>query len=141
MTKSNRSSLYDIWTNISNKDIATPVKRSNIKRHKLCPFVKTRSLNSRLFSQLCNEYDAPNNASYFTLVRWLSREIKTCFFSFMVNYFKKNIFYIRKQDCSLKHFSVIKDKSELQTITYLVDIIVVLNELNLSLQGGQCNMP
>ncbi|KAK1346479.1 hypothetical protein QTO34_000335 [Cnephaeus nilssonii] len=37
-------------------------------------FVKVSTLNSRLFLQLCNDLDAPNNALLFhTEVRWLSR--------------------------------------------------------------------
>ncbi|XP_014389407.1 PREDICTED: LOW QUALITY PROTEIN: protein ZBED8-like [Myotis brandtii] len=38
-------------------------------------FVKASTLNSQLFSQLCNELDAPNNALLFhPEARWLSRE-------------------------------------------------------------------
>lgn len=42
------------------------------------------------------------------------------------------MFLIRKQDCSLKHFSVIK----VNCIKYWVNIFAILNELNLSLWQG-----
>ncbi|XP_034277935.1 zinc finger BED domain-containing protein 5-like isoform X1 [Pantherophis guttatus] len=95
-------------------------------------FVKASSLNSQLFSQLCNELDAPNNALLFhTEVRWLSR-----------GKVLKHVFELRDE---LKMFfnqkarpqfeALFSDKSELQKIAYLVDIFAILNELNLSLQG------
>lgn len=95
-------------------------------------FVKVSSLNSRLFSQLCNELDAPHNALLFhTEVRWLSR-----------GKVLKRVFELRDE---LKTFFIQKarpqfealfsDKSELLKIAYLVDIFTILNELNLSLQG------
>ncbi|XP_039178217.1 SCAN domain-containing protein 3-like [Crotalus tigris] len=95
-------------------------------------FVKASSLNSPLFSQLCNELDAPNNALLFhTEERWLSR-----------GKVLKRVFELRDE---LKTFfnqkarpqfeALFSDKSELQKIAYLVDIFAILNELNLSLQG------
>ncbi|XP_015677944.1 SCAN domain-containing protein 3-like [Protobothrops mucrosquamatus] len=95
-------------------------------------FVKASSLNSRLFSQLCNELDVPNNAVLFhTEMRWLSR-----------GNILKRVFELRDE---LKTFfnqkvrpqfeALFSDKSELQKIAYLVDIFAILNELNLSLQG------
>ncbi|XP_039180852.1 zinc finger BED domain-containing protein 5-like isoform X2 [Crotalus tigris] len=95
-------------------------------------FVKASSLNSQLFSQLCNELDAPNNALLFhTEVRWLLR-----------GKVLKRVFELRDE---LKMFfnqkarpqfeALYSDKSELQKIAYLVDIFAILNELNLSLQG------
>lgn len=95
-------------------------------------FVKASSLNSRLFSQLCNELDAPNNALLFhTEVRWLSR-----------GKVLKRVFELRdelktffNQKARPQYEALFSDKSELQKIAYLVDIFTILNELNLSLQG------
>nr|KAF6477958.1 hypothetical protein HJG59_010850 [Molossus molossus] len=95
-------------------------------------FVNASTLNSRLFSQLYNELDAPNSALLFhTEVRWL-----------LTGKVLKRVFELRDE---LKTFfnqkarpqfeAVFSDKSELQKIAYLVDIFVILNELNLSLQG------
>ncbi|XP_070270292.1 LOW QUALITY PROTEIN: protein FAM200C [Myotis yumanensis] len=95
-------------------------------------FVKASTSNSRLFLQLCNELDVPNNALLFhTEVRWLSR-----------GKILKRVFELRDE---LKTFfnqktrpqfeALFSDKSELQKIAYLVDIFAILNELNLSLQG------
>ncbi|XP_040275677.1 protein ZBED8-like [Bufo bufo] len=95
-------------------------------------FVKASSLNSRLFSQLCNELDATHNALLFhTEVRWLSR-----------GKVLKRVFDLRdelrmffNQKAKPQFEALFSDKSELQKIAYLVDIFVILNELNLSLQG------
>ncbi|XP_040275585.1 protein ZBED8-like [Bufo bufo] len=95
-------------------------------------FVKASSLNSRLFSQLCNELDATHNALLFhTEVRWLSR-----------GKVLKRVFDLRdelrmffNQKAKPQFEALFSDKSELQKMAYLVDIFVILNELNLSLQG------
>nr|XP_056706361.1 zinc finger BED domain-containing protein 5-like [Euleptes europaea] len=95
-------------------------------------FVKASTLNSRLFLQLCNELDAPNNALLFhTEVRWLSR-----------GKVLKRVFELRDElktffnQKARPQFEVLfSDKSELQKIAYLFDIFAILNELNLSLQG------
>ncbi|XP_015685817.1 protein ZBED8-like, partial [Protobothrops mucrosquamatus] len=95
-------------------------------------FVKASSLNSQLFSQLCNELDAPNNALLFhTEVRWLSRG-KVLKRVFELHDELKTFF---NQKASPQFEALFSDKSELQKIAYLVDIFAILNELNLSLQG------
>uniref|UniRef100_A0A803K116 DUF4371 domain-containing protein n=1 Tax=Xenopus tropicalis TaxID=8364 RepID=A0A803K116_XENTR len=95
-------------------------------------FVKARALNSRLFSQLCNELDAPNNALLFhTEVRWLSK-----------GKVLKRVFELRdelktffNQKAKPQFEALFSDKSEVQKIAYLVAIFAILNELNFSLQG------
>ncbi|XP_053431246.1 protein ZBED8-like isoform X2 [Nycticebus coucang] len=95
-------------------------------------FLKASTLNNRLFSQLCSELDAPNNALLFhTEVRWLSG-----------GKVLKHVFELRDE---LKTFfnqkgrpqfeALFSNNCELQKIAYLVDIFAILNELNLSLQG------
>ncbi|XP_048344945.1 protein ZBED8-like isoform X2 [Sphaerodactylus townsendi] len=94
--------------------------------------VKASALNSRLFPQLCNELDAPDNALPFhTAVRWLSR-----------GKVLKRVFELRdelktffNQEARPQFEALFSDKSELQKIAYLVDIFAILNELNVSLQG------
>ncbi|XP_034288737.2 protein FAM200B [Pantherophis guttatus] len=95
-------------------------------------FVKASSLNSRLFSQLCNELDAPNNALLFhTEVRWLSRgKVLKRVFELCD---ELKMFFNQKARPQFE--ALFSDKSELQKIAYLVDIFAILNELNLSLQG------
>ncbi|XP_070257217.1 protein FAM200C-like isoform X1 [Myotis yumanensis] len=95
-------------------------------------FVKASTLNSRLFSQLCNELDVPNNALLFhTEARWLSR-----------GKILKRVFELRdelktffNQKAKPQFEALFSDKGELQKIAYLVDIFGILHELNLSLQG------
>ncbi|XP_048351811.1 protein ZBED8-like [Sphaerodactylus townsendi] len=95
-------------------------------------FVKASALNSRLFSQLCNELDAPNNALLFpTAVRWLSRG-KVLKHVFELHDELKTFF---NQKARPQFEALFSDKSELQKIAYLVDIFAILNELNVSLQG------
>ncbi|XP_039175589.1 SCAN domain-containing protein 3-like [Crotalus tigris] len=94
-------------------------------------FVKASSLNTRLFSQLCNELDAPNNALFHTEVRWLSKgKVLKRVFELCD---ELKMFFIQKERPQFE--AIFSDNSELQKIAYLVDIFAILNELNLSLQG------
>ncbi|XP_066450060.1 SCAN domain-containing protein 3-like [Eleutherodactylus coqui] len=95
-------------------------------------FVKSSALNSRVFCQLCNELDAPNNALLFhTEVRWLSRG-KVLRRDFELRHELKTFF---SQKVRPQFETLFSDKTELQKIAYLVDIFAILNDLNLSLQG------
>nr|KAF6462364.1 hypothetical protein HJG59_011385 [Molossus molossus] len=95
-------------------------------------FVKASTLNSRLFSQLCNKLDAPNNALLFhPEVRWLlTGKVLKCVFEL-----RDELKMLFNQKARPQFEALFSDKSELQKLTYLVDIFAILNELNLSLQG------
>ncbi|XP_075833987.1 protein FAM200C-like isoform X1 [Microtus pennsylvanicus] len=94
--------------------------------------VKANTLNSRLFSQLCNEFDAPNKALLFhTEGRWLSKgTVLKCVFELRD---ELRIFFSQK--ARPQFVALFSDQCELQKIAYLVDIFAVLRELSLSLQG------
>ncbi|XP_060616127.2 protein FAM200C-like isoform X1 [Anolis sagrei] len=96
-------------------------------------FVKASTLNSQLFSQLCSDLDAPNNALLFhTEVRWMSTG-KVLKRIFELHDELKMFFH---QKAKPQYEAIFSDKSELQKIAYLVDIFAILNEFNLSLQGA-----
>uniref|UniRef100_K7GJS8 DUF4371 domain-containing protein n=1 Tax=Pelodiscus sinensis TaxID=13735 RepID=K7GJS8_PELSI len=93
-------------------------------------FIKTRPLNSRIFTILCNEDGEHENLLYHTEVHWLSRgkvlkrvvELKdVTHFSFTKRQVKFADFF-----CDDKWLSV---------VCYLEDIFKKISTLNLSLQG------
>ena len=101
---------------------------------KLVNYIKRSVLNTRLFRELCKEFDASSeNLLFHTEVRWLSRG----------NVFKR-VFELRaeiqefvhqqKNPHMLSQFNIEERSLEL---AYLVDIFFRLNLLNLSMQGKQ----
>lgn len=96
-------------------------------------FVKTRPLNSRIFSIICNEMGSSHeNLLYHTEIRWLSRgkvlkrvvELKD----------ELRIFLLDK-DKSSQFACFFSDDKWLLIVCYLADIFEKVNILNLSLQG------
>lgn len=96
-------------------------------------FIKTRPLNSRIFTILCNEMGSDHeNILYHTEVRWLSCgkvlkrvvELKD----------ELHIFLLQKDKCS-KFADLFCDDKWLSVVCYLADIFEKINTLNLSLQG------
>ncbi|XP_007648258.1 zinc finger BED domain-containing protein 5 [Cricetulus griseus] len=95
-------------------------------------FIKSNTLNSQLFSQLCNDLDTQNKALLFhTEGRWLSSG--TVFKRVFELRDELKIFFSQKGRPQLE--ALFSDESELQKMAYLVDIFAILHELNLSLQG------
>lgn len=98
---------------------------------KVVNFIKSRSLNSRLFGLLCADMDSAHTSLLLnTEVRWLSRgkmlnrliELRT----------EVEIFLNEMKFELHKRFL---DDIWLQKLSYLADIFTRLNDLNLSLQG------
>ncbi|CAM5136722.1 unnamed protein product [Natator depressus] len=96
-------------------------------------FIKTRPLNSRIFTILCNETGSDHeNLLYHTEVHWLSCgnvlkrvvELKD----------ELCIFLLQKDKCS-KFADLCCDDKWLSVVCYLADIFEKINTLNLSLQG------
>lgn len=100
---------------------------------KVVNFIKSRPLNSRLFSRLCNDMDADHTSLLFhSEVRWLSR-----------GRVLERVYNLRNE---IKEFLVVHEhgaEAEFQDplwigkLAYLTDIFTLLNGLNLSLQGNK----
>uniref|UniRef100_K7F2Y8 DUF4371 domain-containing protein n=1 Tax=Pelodiscus sinensis TaxID=13735 RepID=K7F2Y8_PELSI len=96
-------------------------------------FIKTRPLNSRIFTILCNEMGSDHeNLLYHTEVCWLSSgkvlnrvvELKDAL----------RIFLLQKDKCS-KFADLFCDDKWISVVCYLADIFEKINTLNLFLQG------
>ena len=96
--------------------------------------IRSNALNSRLFSQLCQENDEDfNRLLLHTEVRWLSKGLcLTRFFSL----FETILEFLATKDHILKE-NLIKWKPD---IAYLTDLYTKFNEVNLQLQGDSLNL-
>lgn len=102
---------------------------------KIVNFIKSRALNSRLFSKLCSEMGSTHiQLLLHTEVRWLSKGKMLC-----------RLFELR---CEVQLFLMetnfelqdrLTDELWLTTLAYLADMFNRLNDLNLSLQGKTIN--
>jgi len=103
---------------------------------KVINFIKSNALNSRLFSNLCK--DTISNYTTFLLhaeVRWLSRgqSLKRLLL------LKDEIeIFLNERKCEFAAF--FQDDLWLSKLCYLADIFAKLNNLNLSLQGKNCDI-
>ena len=100
--------------------------------HDVVNYVKSRPLQSRLFSQLCNEMGAGHDTLLFhSEVRWLSR-----------GKVLQRVFELRTELCDfLKDAKpttamLLSDPKWVAQLAYLADMFNILNELNLSMHGG-----
>ena len=99
---------------------------------KIINHVKVHALNSRLFAQLCEEMDAEHTHLLLsTEVRRLSKG-RSLARGFELQE-PRHRFLLEKQSPLAAHFS---DTEGVAKLAYLCDIFNLLNELNLSLQGG-----
>ncbi|CAI6357184.1 unnamed protein product [Macrosiphum euphorbiae] len=115
---------------IVSKKIPTKLKEVLDEAVKIVNFIKAKSLNSRLFEQLCKDMDSEHyQLLLHSEIRWLSRGkvLSRLFELYMrLNYFSSNI----------NHHLRLNDFSWLASLAYLSDIFSHLNVLNLSLQGS-----
>ncbi|XP_064093835.1 protein FAM200B-like [Macrobrachium nipponense] len=94
-------------------------------------FIKAKALNSRLFSQMCSDFDSTlMHLLYHSEVRWLSRgkvlqrllDLRT----------ETEMFLTEKKHQLAHKFS---DSNWLMQVAYLADIFAEINSLNMSIQG------
>jgi len=99
-------------------------------------FIKSRALNSRLFSNLCKDMDSHyTNLLLHAEVRWLSRGQSLRRLLLLKDEIE---IFLTEQKCELSAF--FQNDIWLSKLCYLSDIFEKLNDLNLSLQGKNCNI-
>lgn len=103
---------------------------------KIINFIKSHALNSRLFSNLCKDTDS----NYTTLllhaeVRWLSRGQSLRRLLLLKDEIE---IFLTERKCELAAF--FQNDLWLSKLCYLSDIFAKLNDLNLSLQGKNCDI-
>ena len=102
---------------------------------KIINHVKVHALNSRLFTQLCEEMDAEHTRLLlYTEMRWLSKDGSLARVFELWEPLQR--FLLEKQSPLAAHFSDahFSDTHWVAKLAYLWDIFNLLNELNLSLQ-------
>lgn len=98
---------------------------------KVINLIKAHALNSRLFEQLCETMEAEHNRLLLhTEIRWLSRGRSLARVFELREPLQR--FLAEKKSPLAAHFS---DKEWVTKLAYVCDMISLLNELNLSLQG------
>jgi hypothetical protein len=103
---------------------------------KIINYIKSRALNSCLFSNLCEQMGSEfNSLLLHTEVRWLSRGWALRRLVVLKN--EVMLFLSERNSDLVKYF---QDENWLCKLCYLSDIFEKLNELNLSLQGENTNV-
>lgn len=117
------------------KQIPDQFKRVLQEAVKVVNFIKSRALNSRLFSTLCSEMGSAHiQLLLHTEVRWLS---KGKMLSRLFELRSEVQLFLMETDFELQ--DRLTDELWLTTLAYLADMFNRLNDLNLSLQGKTTN--
>lgn len=113
------------------KKIPEKLKHTLNESVKIVNFIKSKSLNSRLFEQLCKDMDSEHNQLLLHCeVRWLSRgKVLSRFWELRDEI---RLFLMEQQ---FQLHDRLTDFSWLVKLAYLSDIFTHLNMLNLNLQG------
>uniref|UniRef100_A0A7M4F4W3 Zinc finger BED-type containing 5 n=1 Tax=Crocodylus porosus TaxID=8502 RepID=A0A7M4F4W3_CROPO len=98
---------------------------------KVINFIRSRSLNHRIFKRFCQEMGAEYEVLlYHTEICWLSREqVLKCLFELRA---EVSLFLKEKENPLLEHF---EREDFIHGLAYLADIFNYMNEINLSIQG------
>ena len=103
---------------------------------KIINFIKTRTLKSRLFSNLCTDtYSHYTDLLLHAEVRWISKGQSLRRLLLLKD--KIEIILIEQKNDLAAFF---QNDQWLSKLCYLSDIFEKLNDLNLSLQGRNCNV-
>jgi len=121
---------------LASKKLQPDVNKVLLNAISVINFIKSKSLNSRLFTILCNEMGSDHEKLLLhTEVRWLSRgKILSRLFELRD---EARIFLLERNNKLSEHFL---DEQWLAILGYLADIFEKLNCLNLSLQGKNTNI-
>ncbi|XP_025415530.1 SCAN domain-containing protein 3-like [Sipha flava] len=116
---------------LASKKLQPDVNKVLLNAINVINFIKSKSLNSRIFTILCNEMGSDHEKLLLhTEVRWLSRgKILSHLFELRD---EARIFLLERNNTLSEHFL---DEQWLAILGYLADIFEKLNCLNLSLQG------
>lgn len=98
---------------------------------KIVNFIKSRALQSRIFSAMCDEMGSLHKSLLLhTEVRWLSKgRVLTRFFEL------RSEIGIFLTDASHDHAKYLSNEDWILKLAYMADIFAKLNELNINLQG------
>ncbi|VVC46493.1 Ribonuclease H-like domain, partial [Cinara cedri] len=119
---------------IVSKKIPTKLKEVLDEAVKIVKFIKAKSLNSRLFEQLCKDMDSEHYQLLLHFeIRWVSRG-KVLSRLFELRHEVRLFFIEHKSSFTLSER--LNDFSWLASLAYLSDIFAHLNIINLSLQGS-----
>ena len=101
---------------------------------KVVNLIKARTLNSRMFTLMCNDMGAKHDKLLLhTEVRWLSRGKGKLLFRLFELRAEVRLFLI---DINSPFQNLFCDDVWLSKLAYVADVIRFLNELNISLQGA-----
>lgn len=116
---------------LATKAMPTSLKAVLDKSVKVVNFIKTRAINSRMFSILCNEMGSDHKKLLLhTDVRWLSRgKVLSRLFELRAEV------QIFAMDNKFDDAELFLNELWLMRLAYLADLFGKLNELNSSLQG------
>jgi len=121
---------------LASKQIAPELNEVFQNAVKIINFIKSRALNSRLFSNLCKDMDSCyTKLLLHAEVRWLSRGRSLKRFLLLQDEIK---IFLTEQKSDL--VNILKDEIKVSQLHYLSDIFEKLNDLNLSLQGRNVNI-
>ncbi|XP_078503770.1 zinc finger BED domain-containing protein 5-like [Lissotriton helveticus] len=118
---------------LATKKIPEELKKVLNESVKIVNFIKARSLNSRLFEQLCQSMDSDHHQLLLhTDVRWLSRgRVLSRLFELRDEI---RVFFTELESPFPLH-ERLHDYTWLAMLAYMADIFTHLNALNLSMQG------
>ncbi|KAF2901803.1 hypothetical protein ILUMI_04386 [Ignelater luminosus] len=113
------------------KKMPTTLKIVMDEAVKMINYIKSRSLQFRLFKILCDEMGSEHKALLLhTEVRWLSRGK-----ALTRLYELRSELFFKAQNNKEKFIELLSNPSWLMNLAYLADIFTKCNEVNLSLQG------
>nr|XP_039264593.1 zinc finger BED domain-containing protein 5-like [Styela clava] len=116
---------------LASKTLPTPLQNVLDSVVKIVNYIKSGSLNTHQFEELCKDMDSTHDVVFFHIaVQWLPRgNVLNRIFAMKE---ELKLFFAMKKTEFLSYFN---DQLWMNNLTYLADIFEKLNILNLKLQG------